>query len=124
VAGDGAGGAGREHAEAIPLLAGRGLVAGAPAAYVCRDFTCRMPVTDPVELRAALDYPAPAPAGQWRQRGSGASGAVMPGGVKMPSGAVMPGGREYSPALATGRQRRCRAACGSPVPTPAPACPP
>ena len=62
-AGNGAGAAGREPAEAVPLLAGRGLVAGAPAAYVCRDFTCRMPVTDPMELRAALDYPAPAPAG-------------------------------------------------------------
>jgi uncharacterized protein len=62
-AGDGAGAAGREPAEAVPLLASRGLVAGAPAAYVCRDFTCRMPVTDPMELRAALDYPAPAPAG-------------------------------------------------------------
>ena len=61
--GDAAGAAGREAAEAVPLLAGRGLVAGAPAAYVCRDFTCRMPVTDPVELRAALDYPAPAPVG-------------------------------------------------------------
>jgi hypothetical protein len=62
-AGDGAGAAGREPAEAVPLLAGRGLVAGAPAAYVCRDFSCRMPVTDPMELRAALDYPSPAPAG-------------------------------------------------------------
>jgi uncharacterized protein YyaL (SSP411 family) len=62
-AGDGAGAAGREPVEAVPLLEGRGLVAGAPAAYVCRDFTCRMPVTDPMELRAALDYPAPAPAG-------------------------------------------------------------
>ena len=61
--GDGAGAAGRGPAEAVPLLAGRGLVAGAPAAYVCRNFTCRMPVTDPKELRAALDYPAPAPAG-------------------------------------------------------------
>jgi len=45
----------------VPLLAGRGLVAGAPAAYVCRDFTCRMPVTDPTDLRAALPYPAQAP---------------------------------------------------------------
>ena len=62
-AGDAAVAAGREPAEAVPLLAGRGLVAGAPAAYVCRDFTCRMPVTDPMELRAALDYPAPAPVG-------------------------------------------------------------
>jgi uncharacterized protein len=39
---------------AVPLLVGRGLVDGAPAAYVCRNFTCRAPVTDPVELAAAL----------------------------------------------------------------------
>ncbi|GAA0848143.1 thioredoxin domain-containing protein [Streptosporangium amethystogenes subsp. fukuiense] len=38
----------------IPLLAGRGLVGGAPAAYVCRGFTCRMPVTTPTALRAEL----------------------------------------------------------------------
>ncbi|MBO0821929.1 MAG: thioredoxin domain-containing protein, partial [Nocardiopsaceae bacterium] len=31
----------------IPLLKGRGLVRGAPAAYVCRGFTCRLPVTTP-----------------------------------------------------------------------------
>ena len=61
--GGGAGAAGPGPEEAVPLLAGRGLVAGAPAAYVCRNFTCRMPVTDPMELRAALEYPAPAPAG-------------------------------------------------------------
>jgi uncharacterized protein len=61
--GDVAGATGAEPAEVVPLLAGRGLVAGAPAAYVCRNFTCRTPVTDPMELRAALAYPAPAPAG-------------------------------------------------------------
>jgi hypothetical protein len=61
--GDVAGATRAAPAEVVPLLAGRGLVAGAPAAYVCRNFTCRMPVTDPMELRAALAYPAPGPAG-------------------------------------------------------------
>ncbi len=39
---------------AIPLLEGRRLVGGSPAAYVCRDFSCRGPVTAPDDLRAAL----------------------------------------------------------------------
>jgi len=37
-----------------PLLDGRPLIAGAPAAYVCRGFTCRLPVTTPEDLRAQL----------------------------------------------------------------------
>jgi uncharacterized protein YyaL (SSP411 family) len=37
-----------------PLLADRTLVDGAPAAYVCRHFTCRAPVTDPEELSDVL----------------------------------------------------------------------
>jgi hypothetical protein len=46
--GQGAGEAG------IPLLADRPLVSGGPAAYVCRNFTCRAPVTTPAALREAL----------------------------------------------------------------------
>ncbi len=42
----------------VPLLAGRGLVNGAPAAYVCRQFTCQAPVTTPEQLREALASPA------------------------------------------------------------------
>jgi len=38
----------------VPLLRGRGLVDGAPAAYVCERMTCRTPITDPEALRAAL----------------------------------------------------------------------
>ncbi|MBV9208657.1 MAG: thioredoxin domain-containing protein [Actinobacteria bacterium] len=41
----------------VPLLAGRGLVDGAPAAYVCRQFTCRAPVTTPEQLREVLAAP-------------------------------------------------------------------
>ena len=41
----------------VPLLAGRGLIDGGAAAYVCRHFTCRLPVTDPAALRAELDLP-------------------------------------------------------------------
>jgi uncharacterized protein YyaL (SSP411 family) len=35
---------------AIPLFEGRTEVDGRPAAYVCRDFVCQMPVTDPEAL--------------------------------------------------------------------------
>jgi len=41
--------------ELTPLLEGRGLLDGQPAAYVCEHFTCQRPVTDPLALRAQLD---------------------------------------------------------------------
>jgi uncharacterized protein len=41
-------------ASQVPLLAGRSMVDGRPAAYVCRDFACRRPVTDPEALAEAL----------------------------------------------------------------------
>ncbi|MEU5739952.1 thioredoxin domain-containing protein [Streptomyces tendae] len=45
---------GTEGSDEFPLLAGRPLVGGTPAAYVCRNFTCDAPTTDPDRLRAAL----------------------------------------------------------------------
>ncbi|MGV9535345.1 thioredoxin domain-containing protein [Streptosporangium sandarakinum] len=45
---------GEPGAADVPLLEGRGPVDGVPAAYVCRGFTCRMPVTTPEALRAEL----------------------------------------------------------------------
>jgi hypothetical protein len=37
-------------ADDVPLLAGRTLVDGRPAVYLCERFTCGLPVTDPAEL--------------------------------------------------------------------------
>jgi len=41
----------------VPLFQDRDLVDGRPAVYVCRNFTCRLPVTDPAAVTAA-DRPA------------------------------------------------------------------
>ncbi len=46
--------AGEPDAPGVPLLAGRPLVDGHPAAYVCRGFVCDRPVTTPEALTATL----------------------------------------------------------------------
>ncbi|MGQ9489152.1 MAG: thioredoxin domain-containing protein [Anaerolineae bacterium] len=38
----------------VPLLAGRGLVGGKAATYVCRNYTCNLPVTTPAALGQQL----------------------------------------------------------------------
>jgi hypothetical protein len=45
---------GSPDAPGVPLLAGRPLVDGGAAAYVCRGFVCDRPVTTPEELASAL----------------------------------------------------------------------
>jgi uncharacterized protein YyaL (SSP411 family)/aryl-alcohol dehydrogenase-like predicted oxidoreductase len=41
-------------ADDLPLLAGKGLVGGNAALYVCRDFACQAPVTGPADVERAL----------------------------------------------------------------------
>jgi hypothetical protein len=47
-----------EPTDDVPLLAGKGLVDGEPAAYVCENFACQRPVTSVDELQALLDREA------------------------------------------------------------------
>jgi hypothetical protein len=45
---------GPEGTEKPPLLTGRTRIEGKPAAYVCENFSCQLPATDPEALRAEL----------------------------------------------------------------------
>jgi uncharacterized protein YyaL (SSP411 family) len=49
---------GPEGSEQPPLLANRTTADGRPAAYVCENFSCQLPVTTPEELRKLLPAPA------------------------------------------------------------------
>jgi uncharacterized protein len=77
----------------VPLLVGRGLVDGAPAAYVCRQFTCLAPVTTPQELRAAL-------AGPSALRGAGSAAVSVPTARGLPAPGCSGTGRGGSSAAA------------------------
>ena len=46
--------ASRRTGTEVPLVAGRGLLDGRAAAYVCERFACQAPVADPDALRALL----------------------------------------------------------------------
>jgi uncharacterized protein YyaL (SSP411 family) len=46
--------AGPEGSAQPPLLAGRTVVNGAPATYVCQNFACELPVNKPERLRELL----------------------------------------------------------------------
>jgi uncharacterized protein YyaL (SSP411 family) len=42
---------------AVPLLEGRSVLDGRPAAYVCERFACLRPVSEPEQLRELLERP-------------------------------------------------------------------
>jgi len=53
---------GEPGADGVPLLAERGLVDGSAAAYVCRNFRCDLPTTDPEVLAVQMRPAVPAAA--------------------------------------------------------------
>ena len=72
-------------ASTVPLLAGKTLVRGRAAVYVCRNFSCQAPVTDPEALAAALGVRPPSPVDRPpRERalaGARTAGSATPGGT-------------------------------------------
>jgi len=67
----------------FPLLQGKGLVNGQAALYVCRNFACQAPITDPALVAPALS--APAPEAEDRRRwvvGTFVSGSATPASTR------------------------------------------
>jgi uncharacterized protein YyaL (SSP411 family)/aryl-alcohol dehydrogenase-like predicted oxidoreductase len=67
-----------------PLLIGKGLVRGQAALYVCRNFACEAPISDPTVVVQALSRPAGAAAAGTGPRtlgGSRLGGHATPGGT-------------------------------------------
>ncbi len=50
-----------ETSKRVPLLAQKTMIDGKPAAYVCRNFACKQPTTEPAELTAQLQGKQPTP---------------------------------------------------------------
>ena len=89
----------------LPLLTGKQAVAGKPALYICRNFSCRQPVTDPRSVMGALqtnvDGSADRHGGEQRMlQGTQLSGGATVQGTA--AYAVRMIGRTGDAALATG----------------------
>jgi uncharacterized protein YyaL (SSP411 family)/aryl-alcohol dehydrogenase-like predicted oxidoreductase len=67
-----------DQPSSLPLLTAKRLVEGKPALYICRNFSCRQPLTDPRSVADALRTSA-APAGRHRNAPKMLQGAQLPG---------------------------------------------
>ncbi|TKB74748.1 MAG: DUF255 domain-containing protein, partial [Nitrospira sp.] len=89
-----------------PLLKGKDLVGGNAALYVCRHFACRAPITDPSQVRQALDEGAgPAAA-------TTASGAATLSGARLAGSATAAGTTHFVARLCAMRANSPPASAG------------
>jgi hypothetical protein len=85
----------------FPLLQGKGFINGQSALYVCRNFACQAPITDPALVAPALSAPAPGEEDKRRSVvGTLTSGSATPAGTRAYASRFMP--RGYGPLGTTG----------------------
>jgi uncharacterized protein len=79
---------GMEKPSSHPLLAGKGLVKGKAALYICQNFSCQRPLTDPQEVMEALSPTS--------QRSKQASQQTLLQGTALPGSASLEGTARYA----------------------------
>ena len=85
----------------FPLLTGKGLVNGRAALYVCRNFACQTPITDPALIGKALGSPGSGAGGNRRSVvGTFVSGNATETGTRAYASRFTP--RGYGPLGSTG----------------------
>ena len=84
-----------------PLLQGKTLVGGKAALYVCRNFACRQPITDPADLPALLTPQEPGSASPAVSEQKVLGGTLLPGAATIKNTAAY-AARKIHEASATG----------------------